>query len=204
MRATCGDLLPVQTLYNGVDTTVFSPHGPSLDLDSLAGLPPTDQNTVKVGLIATFGRWKGHHTFLRALSLLSADLSVRGYVIGGGLYGTDGSQYSKDELKALARDLGISDRVGFTDFVAEPAAAMRALDIVVHASTEPEPFGLVIADAMACGRPVVVSSAGGAAEIVHEGIDAAAHRPGDADGLAARIAMLALDAGLRARMASAG
>src|SRR5207247_1175478 len=62
MRATCGDLLPVKTLYNGVDTTVFSPHSPSLDLDSLAGLPPTDQNTVKVGLIATFVRWTSWST----------------------------------------------------------------------------------------------------------------------------------------------
>src|SRR5207237_3758592 len=111
VRATCGDLLPVQTLYTGVDTTVFSPRGASLDLDSLAGLPPTAQHTVKVGLLATFGRWKGHHTFLRALSLLSADLRVRGYVIGGALYGTNGSQYSKDELRAVARDLGIADRV---------------------------------------------------------------------------------------------
>jgi glycosyltransferase involved in cell wall biosynthesis len=204
VRATCGDKLPVQTLYNGVDTTVFSPLGPSLDLDALAGLPPTNQKTVKVGLLATFGRWKGHHTFLRALSLLSADLRIRGYVIGGGLYGTKGSQYSKDELKALAQDLGISDRVGFTDFVAEPAAAMRALDIVVHASTEPEPFGLVIAEGMACGRAVIASAAGGTTEIIEPEVNALSHAPGDAARLAEQIKSLAANGELRQRLGLAG
>ncbi len=204
VRATCGDMLPVQTLYNGVDTTVFSPRGPSLDLDSLAGLPPTAQNTVKVGLLATFARWKGHHTFLRALSLLSADLRVRGYVIGGALYGTNGSQYSKDDLKAVAQDLGISDRVGFTDFVAEPAAAIRALDIVVHASTEPEPFGLVIAEGMACGRAVIASAAGGATEIIDAEVNALSHSPGDAARLAEQIVSLASNVELRQRLGQAG
>jgi len=204
VRAACGDILPVQTFYNGVDTAIFSSCGPSLDLDSLAGLPPAEQNTVKVGLLATFGRWKGHHTFLRALSLLSADLRVRGYVIGGGLYETNGSQYSKDELKALARDLGISDRVGFTDFVAEPAAAMRALDIVVHASTEPEPFGLVIAEGMACSRAVIASAAGGAAEIIDAEVNALSHSPGDAAHLAAQITSLASNVELRQRLGQAG
>ena len=48
--------------------------------------------------------------------------------------------------------LGVADRVGFTGFVHTPEATFRALHVVVHASTAPEPFGLVIAEAMACGR----------------------------------------------------
>src|SRR6185436_5987649 len=117
----------------------------------------------------------------------------RGYVVGGPLYQTDGSQYSMEELRARADELGISARIGFTGFVSDPAAAMRALDVVVHASIEPEPFGLVIAEAMACGRPVIVSDAGGAAEIVTSGVNALVNSPGDADALADRIAQLAAD-----------
>ena len=78
--------------------------------------------------------------------------------------------------------------------------ALRALDIVVHASTEPEPFGLVIAEAMACGRPVIVANGGGAREIVEPGVDALTHPPGDAAALAARIRELAEDARLRAAL----
>ena len=80
---------------------------------------------------------------------------------------------------------------------------MRALDIVVHASTTPEPFGLVIAEAMACGRAVVTSGAGRSAELVRDGHDAVTHTPGDADGLAAAIEGLASDAALRARLGAA-
>ena len=99
--------------------------------------------------------------------------------------------------------LGIGDRVGFTGFVAQPESALRALDVVVHASTSPEPFGLVIAEAMACERAVIVSVAGGAAEIVTVGVDALGHQPGDTEGLAARITELAIDPGLRSRLGRA-
>jgi glycosyltransferase involved in cell wall biosynthesis len=80
---------------------------------------------------------------------------------------------------------------------------MRALDVVVHASVQPEPFGMVIAEAMACGKPVVVSLAGGAAEIVRDGVDALGHPPGDAAALADRIRVLVEDAELRARLGRA-
>ena len=96
--------------------------------------------------------------------------------------------------------LGVADRVGFTGFVHAPEAIFRALQVVVHASTSPEPFGLVIAEAMACGRPVIVSNAGGAAEMVTPGVDSLVHAPGDADDLAAQIAALAGDPDLRARI----
>ena len=56
---------------------------------------------------------------------------------------------------------------------------------------------------MACGRAVIVSNAGGAAEIVTPGVDALVHAPGDAGGLAAQIATLAGDADLRARIGRA-
>ncbi len=80
---------------------------------------------------------------------------------------------------------------------------MRALDIVVHASTEPEPFGLVIAESMACGRAVIAVQAGGAAEIIDDGVTALALRPGDSSQLAAGLARLAMDPALRARLGQA-
>ncbi len=103
----------------------------------------------------------------------------------------------------MAADRGLDHRVGFTGFVDRSDSVHRALDIVVHASTAPEPFGLVIAEAMACGRAVVASHAGGAAEIVTPDVDAMTHRPGDMDALAAAIQTLAMDSDLRARLGHA-
>jgi glycosyltransferase involved in cell wall biosynthesis len=204
LRQVCGDRVPIQPIWNAVDLTQFSPIGPRLDLDELSGLPTAGTTVVRVGLVATCARWKGHQIFLSALERLSLSTPVRGYVIGGPLYETEASQVSLEELRNEADRLGVGSRVGFTGFVGNPALAIRSLDVVVHASTEPEPFGLVIAEAMACGKPVVVSETGGAAEIITSGVDALTYMPGDADGLARRIEELVNDEGLRQAIGSAG
>lgn len=204
LKAVCGKNLAVETIYNGIDLKNFSPDGPALDLDALSGLPPANGKTVRVGMLATLARWKGHEIFLRALSLIPEDLQVRGYVAGAALYQTNGSQHSLTELKQLAQMLGISHRIGFTGFVDQPAAAMRALDIVVHASAQPEPFGLVIVEGMACGLAVIASNGGGVAELITVETDALSHPPGDADTLASCITRLATDPDLRRRLGQAG
>jgi glycosyltransferase involved in cell wall biosynthesis len=203
VRRVAGERADVRVVYNAVDLDRFSPAGAAVDLDARCGLDPAPAGTVRVGLVATFSRWKGHETFLHALAALSPASPIRGYVIGGALYDTDGSQHAATELRALAASLGLDGRVGFTGFVDSVDGVMRALDVVVHASTLPEPFGLVIAEAMACGRAVITSGTGGAAELVRDGVDAVTHRPGDPVDLAARIAMLAADAPLRARLGHA-
>lgn len=192
----------IYTVLNAVNLMRFSPEGESLDLDAMAGMSAPEPGTVRVGLLATMARWKGHEVFLKALSL--SPPGVRGYIIGGALYQTDGSQHGIEDLREIASRLGIAHRVGFTGFVREPEAAMRALDIVVHASTQPEPFGLVIVEAMACARPVIVSLAGGVSEIVDVGENALAHEPGDAVGLAECIERLATDVALRSKLGAAG
>jgi glycosyltransferase involved in cell wall biosynthesis len=204
VRRVLGEEVPVATVLNAVDLDRFAGNGACADLDALAGLPPAPPGTVKVGLVSTFGRWKGHTTFLDAVARLPRELPVRAYVVGGALYSTAGSQHTLDDLRRYALRAGIADRVGFTGFVAHADEAMRALDVVVHASTAPEPFGLVIAEAMACARAVVASDAGGAREVFTSGVDALAHAPGDAGELAARVEQLALDASERRRLGSAG
>lgn len=190
---------PVHVVYNAVDLDAFAPDGPAEDLDRRAGLAPAPGGVVRVGLVSTFARWKGHDVFLRAMASIPANLPVRGYIVGGPLYDTAGSQHRLHELQALADRLRLSGRVGFTGFLAA-APAMRALDVVVHASTRPEPFGMVIAEAMACGRAVITSGAGGAAELIDAGVDALTHAPGDAEDLSRCIGRLVDDAELRRQL----
>ncbi len=196
--------IPVSPIYNAIDLRRFSPQGDKLDLDAAAGLTPAPAGTVRVGLAGTFARWKGHKVFLEALALLSPDSGVRGYIIGGPIYQTDGSQWSRPELEAEADRLGLRGRLGFTGFLEDTAPAMRALDIVVHASTQPEPFGMVIIEAMSCGGAVIASQAGGASEIFTDGQDALGHPPGDSAALARQIERLAKDQALRQELGRAG
>jgi glycosyltransferase involved in cell wall biosynthesis len=206
LRRVCGDRVPTTTVYNAVDLDQFAPAGTATDLDAVAGMAAAPPGTVRVGLVATMARWKGHEVFLRAVAELRARSRsrVRAYVIGGAIYPTRGSQLSIDELRATAERLGISDCVGFTGFVDDVASAIRALDIVVHASTEPEPFGLAIIEAMACGKPVIASAAGGAAEIVQFCGGVPLYPPGDSAALARCIERLVCNPSERAALGATG
>jgi glycosyltransferase involved in cell wall biosynthesis len=204
MRAVCGDQPDVCDVHNAIDLEYFSPNGNHLDLDRLSNLKGSANGVVRIGMVGTMARWKGQEIFLEAISKLPKNLPFRGYVIGGPIYVTDGSQYSIEELRALAMRTGIADRVGFTGYACEPADAIRALDVLVHASTEPEPFGRVIAEGMACGRAVIASAGGGAAEIISEGVDGLCHPPGDAAALARCIELLISNSCLRESLAKAG
>jgi glycosyltransferase involved in cell wall biosynthesis len=196
VAASLTAMAPLHVVPNGIDLDAFAPNGSRLDLDQVAGMPPAAADVVRVGLIATFGRWKGHDLFLDAVEHVGSSPAVRGYIIGGPVYDTVHSQYTPRDLQAMIAARRLEDRVGLTGFV-DAASAMRALDIVVHASTEAEPFGLVIAEAMACGRPVITTGHGGAAELVTPGHDAIVAPSGDRDTLAEAIGRLAGDRTLR-------
>jgi glycosyltransferase involved in cell wall biosynthesis len=194
----------VISIHNGVEIKRFSSGGATLDLDRLSGLPEARPGVVRVGLVAAFAKWKGHLTFMRALALLPHRLNIRAYAIGGPIYQTSGSQYTFDELRAAAATNCPGVEFGFTGVVESMEAAYRTLDIVVHASTDPEPFGMVIIEAMACQKPVIVSCGGGAVEIFEDGVTALAHPPGDAAMLARQIERLAGDVGLRVSLGKRG
>lgn len=181
----------VCTVLNAINLDHFSPSGPTAHLNE----------GVTVGLVATLARWKGHKVFFRALALLPEP--IRAYVVGGNLYRTRASQYTMEELEERAQRYRVLNQVTFTGFVEDTAPIMRALDIVVNASTNPEPFGLVVAEAMACGRAVIASTAGGVNEFLRPGENGLGHRPGDAAALADCISRLASRPDLRRQYGAA-
>ncbi|MGH9372694.1 MAG: glycosyltransferase family 4 protein [Vicinamibacterales bacterium] len=197
--AAVGRSAHLRRIYNAVDLSAFSPDGPRLDLAALAGLGP-DDGLVRVGLVATFGRWKGHDVFIDAIARLRECAGLRAYVIGDAVYSTAGSQWSQAELRGRVAARGLDDLIGFTGLVSDVPAALRSLDILVHASTQPEPFGMVIAEGMASARAVVAVRAGGAAELFDDRVNAVGCAPGNASELADRIRELVLDPALRATL----
>jgi glycosyltransferase involved in cell wall biosynthesis len=200
-----GPGVPVEAVYNAVDLARVAPGpGNGAWLDAEAGLPPAPPGTVRVGLVATYATWKGHDVFLEAAARVDRALPARFYVVGGPLYRTGGSQCSPAELQARAERLGLAGVVGFVPHQKAPEAVFRALDVVVHASTRPEPFGRVIVEAMACGRAVIAARAGGAAELFDEGVTALGCPPGMPDALAAAVSRLVAAPELRRVLGEAG
>ncbi|HVR18718.1 MAG TPA: glycosyltransferase family 4 protein, partial [Polyangiaceae bacterium] len=150
--------------------------------------------------------WKGHRTFLAAARRVRDALperSLRFYVIGGALYGTKGSELTVAELRSALEHEGLTSDVGLVPFQKDVARVYQGLDVMVHASERPEPFGRTIVEAMASGRSVIVSRGGGAVELFEEGRTALGFRPGDAAELTQKIIELVQDGELRARLAGA-
>jgi glycosyltransferase involved in cell wall biosynthesis len=197
-RAVLASGIPVTVVYNAVDVEKFRPApGDGRRLDELSGLSTPDaqqDQPVRVVLVATYARWKGQDVFLEAAARVVCDPQcppVRFYIAGGQIYRTSGSQFSQEELREKAEKLGLSTRVGFIPFQDDPVEIYRCADVVVHASTRPEPFGLTIVEAMACARAVIVSLAGGAVELVTDGEEAVGIVPRDSASLAKAIVRLA-------------
>jgi glycosyltransferase involved in cell wall biosynthesis len=195
--------LPISVIHDAIDTDVFSPGGAVADLDALARAVPPGAGTVRVGLVATYARWKGHEIFLEAarrVKAMSSGRDVRFYVVGGPIYDTAASQYRQDELEGMARDLGLRDDLRFVPFQSRIDEVYRALDVVVHASTRPEPFGRTIAEAMATGKAVVASRDSGAAELYADGVDAVCVASRIPEDLANAVSALVADAPRRVRL----
>jgi len=107
-------------------------------------------------------------------------------------------------LKELAAGLGIEERVDFVGFTDDVNAEYARLDVFVHASVIPEPFGQVVFEAMAAGVPVVVPDTGGPGEVVTHEEDGLLYSMGDVAALGASICRLAADRDLRDRLGRAG
>jgi glycosyltransferase involved in cell wall biosynthesis len=200
--------LTTEVVHNAIDVHAFEP-GPTDPnyLAEAAGLPPPEPGTLSVGLVATYAWWKGHVDFIAAAArvrTMSSMPPVRFYVVGGSIYRTRGSDITEVELERAVEREGLRGVVGLVPFQKDIARVYRGLDVVVHASTRPEPFGRTIVEAMACGRPVVVSRAGGAVELFEEGRSGLGFEPGDPDDLARVVARLVLDESLRAAIGAEG
>lgn len=189
----------VDVLHNGIDDDRFSPGSASA---TLGWNPP--EGAVRVVLVATYARWKGQDVLLRALGMLQRRRPglVHAAIVGGPIYDTESSQWSQAELQAIADGEGVGNAVTFLPFLREPREAYRAADVVVHASTRPEPFGRTVVEAMACEKPVIVSRAGGALELYVEGESALGVPPGDPGALAAALERLADSPELRRTLAA--
>ncbi|MDV3349885.1 glycosyltransferase family 4 protein [Leptothoe sp. LEGE 181152] len=193
---TCLPNLSVTTIYNTVDLERFT------FTESEVEVP---NQPLKVGLVATFAKWKGHDIFLDAAKIVvdtMPDCDTRFCIVGGPIYKTQGSQFSEDFLRARVQYLGINEHVEFWGFQKNVAEAYQKLAIVVHASTQPEPFGLVILEAMASGKPVIVSRSGGAVELFTHNYDGVGFESGNAKELANAIDKLVRDVQFREELAS--
>lgn len=149
-------------------------------------------------------RWKGQHLVLEALpAVKDRHPDVLLLVVGADDTRADGGSSYSAELRRLVERLDLADNVVFTGWRSDVRRLIGAADIFVMPSFE-EPFGMVYLEAMSLRRPVVALDNGGAREVVDHGGSGLLSPPDDVPALAANIARLIADPGLRRRMGAHG
>ncbi|HEV2148457.1 MAG TPA: glycosyltransferase, partial [Longimicrobiaceae bacterium] len=154
----------------------------------------TPEDAVVVVQTSRLEAWKGHSLHLEALGRLR---EVPGWVcwLVGGAQRPEEAVY-RGELEALARRLGIADRVRFAGQRSDVPRILAAADVHCQPNLGPEPFGIAFVEALLAGLPSVTTALGGATEIVDDACGALVP-PGDADALAAALRALIVDPAAR-------
>jgi glycosyltransferase involved in cell wall biosynthesis len=141
----------------------------------------------QIGIVGRIAHWKGQDIFLQAAALLLREgVAARFRIAGSPMFGEVDFER---QLYELAQKLGIRKHVEFLGFSDVPSF-LRSLDILVHASRIPEPFGQVIVEGMAAELPVIATDGGGAREIIEHGRTGLLVPMGDAAALSQALAQL--------------
>ncbi len=190
---------PSAVVYSGLPDPQLAPWSPA-PVPAVAEQPAgTGGKVVMVGRISP---WKGQEVFIRAASLVhQARPEARFEIIGSALFDEDA--YAA-HIRGLVDSLGLREVVSFLGFRNDVPELIDAADLLVHASTTPEPFGQVVVQAMAAGKPVVATRGGGVVEIVAEYETGLLVPMGDADAMAGAILMILANPGQAAAMGTAG
>jgi glycosyltransferase involved in cell wall biosynthesis len=169
-----------EIVYNGFDPKIFQ--SSESDVKQLRQELGLDGQFV-IGHFSRLAPWKGQHILIDALA--QCPEPVTAILVGDALFG---EQDYVQRLHHQVKTLGLENRVKFLGFRSDIPLLMAACNLVAHTSTAAEPFGRVIAEAMLCGRPVLAAKAGGAIELVENGINGFLVTPGNPQELAQAIA----------------
>jgi glycosyltransferase involved in cell wall biosynthesis len=192
----------VRTIYDGLDVSQFNPRVSGERIRRELGLDP---DAPVVGFVGRLDPWKGCDVFVRAAATVAAEHPRARFLVSGG--SLPGYEEHAAGLERLAAELGIADRIQFTGWtyrLDDIPEVMAALDVFVHTSVRPEPFGLVLVEAMATERPVVGADGGGVPEVVEDGVTGLLAPPGDWKAVAAAISSLLADPEKARAMGRAG
>lgn len=189
----------ITIVHDALDLADFQPKAECGRLAEEFGLAPGQPT---FGIFGRVVEWKGIREFILAVREVVEEIpEARAFVVGGH---SDGDEGFLRSVQQLAADLGLAGKVVFTGYREDVPALMGLMDVIVHASIRPEPFGMVIIEGMAMKKPVVATRGGGALDIVVDGETGLLVEMGDVKALGRAISTLLRQHDLRRSMGLAG
>ena len=166
-------------IYDAVDLEWLAPKQSREAVRAELGVP-ADQPLLLIS--GNIQEWKGQAVLVEALGMISEHFPDLGCLMAGGVHRA-GEAYAA-ELRERIAVLGLESRVRMLGFRDDVPDLIHAVDVVVHASVRPEPFGRVILEGMLAGKLVIATDAGGVRELIEDGVTGCLVPPGDARALA--------------------
>jgi glycosyltransferase involved in cell wall biosynthesis len=193
------DAKRMRIIHRGVDLQIFDPQNvPAVRVIQLAEKWRLPDGVPVVMLPGRLTRWKGQMLLVEALARLRRD-RIRCLFVGD----DQGRNGYRRQLENLVRRRGLDGVVHLVGSCLDMPAAYMLADVVVSASTEPEAFGRVMAEAQAMGKPVVAADHGASREIVLPDETGWLFAPKDAEDLAEKLdRVLSLSTAAREELAS--
>jgi glycosyltransferase involved in cell wall biosynthesis len=203
---TAGVSAPVMYVVpDGLDVADFRPARAAEAVRAELGL---EGRSPVLGVVGQIQEWKGQHVAIEAVERLRSRFPDVVCLVVGGVRRARGAELAADRyvegLRATVAARGLGDHVRFLGERPDVPDLVGALDVLLHTSIRPEPFGRVVLEGMALARPVIATRGGGIPDIVVEGETGTIVAPGDADALAEAVAALAADPDRAAEMGRRG
>ncbi len=186
----------ISVVYDGLELDTLDINADGNVFREKYGIP---EDCFAVGLVGLLIPWKGQEVFIDAAKLLRSKIPDLKMVIVGGT--PDDCESYEDMLRNRVKQEELEDLVLFTGHIADMPPAYNGLDIVVSASTSPEPLGTVVIESMVMARPLIGPNHGGAAEMMIHDKTGLLFKHGEAGSLAEQIERFYSDETLRRTLA---
>lgn len=187
-------------VWNGLNRTIPKNADKISSLRRNLGL---NKHDILVALVGRINRWKGQQLLIQAATAIwEKQIENIHFLIVGSA--PPGQNHFKKSLVEAANNSPASEQIHFMDFYRNIWEIWDACDIAVLPSTEPEPFGMVVLEAMASQKPVVAAGHGGVTEIVKNNETGYIITPSNTQELADALIKLSLDQELRNKFAKSG
>jgi glycosyltransferase involved in cell wall biosynthesis len=191
--------LRLVTIHNGLDPNEMRVTRDASEIYAEQGIVPTVR---LIGIVGNIKPWKGQELVIRAMDQLRNEFpDVVCLLIGDT---PDGENAYRLQIDKLIEQLNLGQHVFITGYRHDVANYVNALEIQVHASVLPEPFGRVLLEGMALSKPLVASNAGGVPEIVVDGATGLLFEPQNAESLVDCLRTLLADPDRARRLGEAG
>ncbi|MFJ7747978.1 glycosyltransferase family 4 protein [Peribacillus sp. NPDC097295] len=149
----------VRVVYNAIESVQRKEVSKKLNAD----------NEIIIGMAGRINRWKGQKLFVDMAKEVGGKSKKIRFIIAGDVY--KGEEHILEDLKDYIKENNLESRITLLGHVEDMNSFYNNIDVFILPSIQPEPFGLVILEAMEKGIPVVATNHGGPVEIIENNID---------------------------------